>query len=80
MAVTVEEKNNWYTRWQSCVGIAFGKKSEHLPRVHGVMLEVAVDAKLAAIEQELIDLGDQPHSKVVIHQNIKRVIFWSANG
>lgn len=35
----------------------FGKKSEQLGGVQGLLLEDAVDADIAAIEQELIDLG-----------------------
>lgn len=35
----------------------FGNKSEQLAGVQGLLLEDAVDADIAAIEQELIDLG-----------------------
>ena len=38
----------------------FGKKSEQLAGVQGLLLEDAVDADIAAIEQELINLGGKP--------------------
>ncbi|NYT58342.1 hypothetical protein H0A65_05320 [Alcaligenaceae bacterium] len=38
----------------------FGKKSEQLGGEQGLLLEDAVDADIAAIEQELINLGGQP--------------------
>src|SRR5690606_14268534 len=38
----------------------FGKKSEQLGGEQGLLLEDAVDADIAAIEQELIRLGGQP--------------------
>src|SRR5690606_12869056 len=38
----------------------FGKKSEQLSGEQGLLLEDAVEADIAAIEQELIDLGGQP--------------------
>jgi hypothetical protein len=38
----------------------FGKKSEQLGGEQGLLLEDAVDADIAAIEQELINLGGHP--------------------
>ena len=38
----------------------FGKKSEQLAGVQGLLLDDTVDADMAAIEQELINLGGQP--------------------
>jgi len=44
----------------------FGKKSEQLGGEQGVLLEDALDADIAAIEQELINLGGpQPEQKTV---------------
>lgn len=41
----------------------FGKKSEQLGGEQGLLLEDAVDADIAAIEQELINLGGQPPAR-----------------
>ena len=44
----------------------FGKRSEQLGGKQGLLLEDAVDADIAAIEQELINLGGpQPEQKTV---------------
>lgn len=46
----------------------FGKKSEQLGGEQGLLLEDAVDADIAAIEQELINLGGQPPAQQAVSQ------------
>lgn len=46
----------------------FGKKSEQLAGEQGLLLEDAVDADIAAIEQELIELGGQPPAQKALSQ------------
>jgi transposase len=46
----------------------FGKKSEQIGGEQGLLLEDAVDADIAAIEQELIGLGGQPPERKVVSQ------------
>lgn len=46
----------------------FGKKSEQLGGEQGLLLEDAVDADIAAIEQELINLGGRPPEQKAVSQ------------
>src|SRR5690606_502339 len=46
----------------------FGKKSEQLGGEQGLLLEDAVDADIAAIEQELISLGGPPPAPKAVSQ------------
>lgn len=46
----------------------FGKKSEQLGGEQGLLLEDAVDADIAAIEQELINLGGQPPAQKTVSE------------
>ena len=49
----------------------FGKKSEQLGGEQGLLLEDAVDADIAAIEQELVNLGGpQPEQKTVVQRQL----------
>lgn len=52
----------------------FGKKSEQLGGVQGLLLEDAVDADIAAIEQELINLGGQPPAQHASAQPKRQVL------
>lgn len=52
----------------------FGKKSEQLAGVQGLLLEDAVDADIAAIGQELIDLGGSKPVQRVVSQPRRQVL------
>ncbi|SHI12343.1 IS66 family transposase zinc-finger binding domain-containing protein [Pollutimonas bauzanensis] len=52
----------------------FGKKSEQLGGEQGLLLEDAVDADIAAIEQELINLGGQPPGQKAVSQPTRQVL------
>jgi len=52
----------------------FGKKGEQLGGEQGLLLEDAVDADIAAIEQELIDLGGQPPEQTVVSHPKRRAL------
>jgi hypothetical protein len=52
----------------------FGKKSEQLGGEQGLLLEDAVDADIAAVEQELINLGGQPPAQKAVFQPKRQVL------
>lgn len=52
----------------------FGKKSEQLGGVQGLLLEDAVDADIAAIEQELIGLGGPKPAERAVAQPKRQVL------